>query len=208
MKVRILSVILIVVGLILLGYPKFEEMLENAEQQQLAREWQSSFANIDSSDRSEDSTQQPSAQNSAPPNTEVERSIDGKVEGMLKIDKINLYLPILHGATKDNMKTTLASIENTGKAGELGNYAIAGHRNTTYGRNFNRVDELAIGDQIDVNTGTNEFEYIVSEKLLVKPEDVWVLESDGKSKEITLVTCYPIVNPTHRLIIKGKIVTE
>lgn len=206
---------LIAAGLFLLFYPKLTEMLENSQQLKLAQEWQSSFQNIDMHDDAADSSKETHQVRydafSVPqvkPLAAAASAAEGKVEGMLEIDRIGLKLPILYGATKQNMKTTLASIENTGMPGKIGNYAIAGHRNRTYGRNFNRLDELQTGDKIEVETGSWRFEYTVTEKLIVKPEDVWVLESDGKDEEITLVTCHPMVNPTHRLIIKGKIIHQ
>jgi sortase A len=128
------------------------------------------------------------------------------MEGILSIDKIDLKLPILSGATMDNMKIAVASIANTGKAGAIGNYAIAGHRNLTYGKNFNRLDEVVPGDLIEVDTGSNKFVYRVEEKLYVLPTDVWVLQSKDSNREITLITCDPMVDPTHRLIVKGKLV--
>lgn len=128
------------------------------------------------------------------------------MEGVLSIAKIDLKLPILSGATIENMKISVASIANTGKAGGIGNYAIAGHRNLTYGKNFNRLDEVAPGDLIEVDTGRNKFTYKIEEKLYVLPTDVWVLQNNGSNKEITLVTCDPMVDPTHRLIVKGKLV--
>ncbi|MGQ7891043.1 class D sortase [Paenibacillus sp. WC2504] len=128
------------------------------------------------------------------------------VEGVLRIDKINLKLPILTDATVKNLKVSVASIANTGKPGEVGNYAIAGHRNLTYGKNFNRLDEVDLGDIIQVETGSKHFKYMVEDKQYVLPTDVSVLKGNGKDKEITLITCDPMVNPTHRLIIKGKIV--
>ncbi|CAN7166307.1 class D sortase [Paenibacillus sp. LjRoot153] len=128
------------------------------------------------------------------------------MEGVLSIDKIDLKLPILSGATMDNMKIAVASIANTGKAGAIGNYAIAGHRNLTYGKNFNRLDEVDPGDVIEVDTGSRKFVYRVEEKLYVLPTDVWVLQSSGSNREITLITCDPMVDPTHRLIVKGKLV--
>ncbi|MZQ83432.1 sortase, partial [Paenibacillus sp. 5J-6] len=126
------------------------------------------------------------------------------VEGVLRIDKINLKLPILTDATVKNLKVSVASIVNTGKPGEVGNYAIAGHRNLTYGKNFNRLDEVDLGDIIQVETGSKQFKYIVEDKQYVLPTDISVLKSNGKEKEITLITCDPMDNPTHRLIIKGK----
>ena len=103
------------------------------------------------------------------------------------------------------MNISVASMDHTGKAGEFGNYVIAGHRNYTYGRNFNRLDEVEVGDTIEVDTGKEQYKYIVEEKLYVKPQETWVLNDNKKSREITLITCHPMVNATHRLIIKGKI---
>jgi sortase A len=127
------------------------------------------------------------------------------IEGIIKIEKIDLELPILTDATEKNMKISVASIKGTGKPGQIGNYSIAGHRSHTYGKNFNRLNEVEAGDFIIINNGKNQFNYEVMEKLYVKPEEVEVLEGNQTDKEITLVTCHPMINPTHRLIIKGKI---
>lgn len=125
------------------------------------------------------------------------------VEGILKIDKISLKLPILHGCTKKNLKIALASLDNNVNPGQVGNYVIAGHRSKTYGRNFNRLNEVNKNDIIEVDTLTNKYKYVIQKKLIVRPEETWVLKSNNKNKEITLITCYPINNPTHRLILKG-----
>ncbi|QZY54198.1 class D sortase [Crassaminicella profunda] len=128
------------------------------------------------------------------------------MEGMLKIEKIDLYLPILKNATIKNLKVSVASINNTGKIGKIGNYCIAGHRSHTYGQKFNRLDELVIGDNIEVINTTTNYNYIVYDKFLVQQDDTWVLTKNNTAKEITLITCHPMLNPTHRLIIKGKII--
>ncbi|WNR44782.1 class D sortase [Paenibacillus roseipurpureus] len=128
------------------------------------------------------------------------------MEGILNIEKIDLKLPILTDATLEHMKISIASIVGTGKAGEIGNYAIAGHRNLTYGKNFNRLDEVELGDRIEVDTGKALFVYKVVEKQDVLPTDVWVLRGNNTDREITLITCDPMVDPTHRLIVKGKLV--
>lgn len=216
MKIKVVSIALIVIGIVVLCYPKLTEVYYDYQQQELVKEWEDSLNNIQSIDdlaptpheteNSVNATTHDGADKQIKETTKPDFSSYKNMEGVLVIDKIDLLLPILHGATNENMRTTVASIVNTGKVGEVGNYAIAGHRNRTYGRNFNRLDELKIGDTIDVDNGDAQFVYTVTEKLRVKPEEVWVLEGNNKDKEITLVTCDPMVNPTHRLIIKGKIV--
>ncbi|MEJ8546671.1 sortase [Brevibacillus borstelensis] len=219
MKMRLFSVLLMLAGIVVLSYPTLAEEYQDYQQQKLVREWQNSLRNISNGEEASGSIQ-----TTVPPVAEASQSGEEangsagngektapdfssyqNMEGILTIEKIDLMLPILHGASDKNMKTTVASIENTGKPGEVGNYAIAGHRNFTYGRNFNRLDEMTVGDKIEVDNGQAAFAYTVTEKLYVKPEEVWVLEGNREDKEITLITCHPMHNPTHRLIIKGKI---
>jgi LPXTG-site transpeptidase (sortase) family protein len=140
-------------------------------------------------------------QQSAP--SQVKPAPDYKIMGVLKIDKINLNLPILDGATALNMKIGAARIKGTGNIGEIGNIGLAGHRSHTYGRFFNRLDELDKGDKIYITTGDKTYEYTVYKKIIVLPSDTSVLNRNNKDKILTLVTCHPIYNSTHRLIIQA-----
>lgn len=129
-------------------------------------------------------------------------------EGVLSIEAIDLVMPILTGATRQNLHLSIASIEGTAKAGQPGNYGIAGHRSRTRGRNFNRLGEVREGDVLQVETADGSYHYAVDEILLVLPEDTWVLAGDGASRRITLVTCDPMIDPTHRLIVKGTLIEQ
>lgn len=138
-----------------------------------------------------------------------QKFIKSHMEGLLKIEKISLSLPILKGATKKNLDFSIASIDSTGRPWDTGNYVIAGHRSHAFGRNFNRLDELIIGDHLEViDLENNHYSYIIKEKIIVNAEDTWVLNSIKDKKEITLVTCHPLYekNPPTRLIIKGEMV--
>lgn len=215
---RIMGITFMIIGLVVIIYPNASESYYNYQQQRFSKEWEESLVSIDSGDIKsideeledpgviiyEDDSDAGEIKKQKEENDKKEY-IKKNMEGMLKIDKIKLNLPILKGATHKNLLISLASIEHTGKPGEVGNYSIAGHRNRTFGRNFNRLEELNIGDTIEFDNGKDNLKYIVSEKLYVKPDETWVLFGNDKDKEITLVTCHPMVNPTHRLIIKGKV---
>lgn len=207
-----------------MAYPKASERYYNYQQKRFTEEWEQSLLNIDITDQDEEENIEVDGEELEDTNGEDvlideeaelikkelekrqrEEYLKSNMEGMLKIEGINLNLPILKGATHKNLLMSLASIENTGKPGQIGNYSIAGHRNRTFGRNFNRLEEVKVGDVIEFDNGENKYKYTVSEKIYVKPEEVWVLNSNKEDKEITLVTCHPMVKPTHRLIIKGKI---
>ncbi len=127
------------------------------------------------------------------------------VDGILGIEGIDLELPVIKGVTNSNLRISVASFTNGGAPGGWGNYSIAGHRNRQYGRNFNRLNEVEEGDIVTMTTKTDRYEYTVVEKLFVDPDAVWVLDGEPDVKEITLITCHPMGNPTGRLIIKGRI---
>jgi sortase A len=228
MKIKAIACLLFCAGIGLMSYPKLSELYYSHQQSVLMEAWYESFQAIDLPQDSADPAPErlpasdrvePARPATAPDSVmdEPETALDAhpdqparfkrsdNMEGMLRIDAIDLELPILKGVTEANLKTTVASIQGTGELGQTGNFAIAGHRNRKFGSIFNRLDELDVGDSIRVDNGRQQFEYIVTEKLYVKPEDVWVLQGNGRDREITLVTCHPIGKSTHRLIVKGKI---
>ncbi|RKN82033.1 class D sortase [Paenibacillus ginsengarvi] len=127
-----------------------------------------------------------------------------KAIAVIEIGSIGVKLPVLEGATEANMSAAATHMTETAPLGEVGNAAIAAHRARTKGRLFNRLDEVKVGDSILIRTANATYEYTVYETLLVAPDDVSVLESDGKEKRLTLITCDPVVNATHRLIVHAK----
>lgn len=123
---------------------------------------------------------------------------------IITIDKINLKLPVLEGATQENMKLAAAHMKETSPLGEIGNAAVAAHRAMTKGRLFNRLNELEEGDRIIIDQKNERTEYTVFRTLLVEPTDVSVLRGSKTEKILTLITCDPVVNATHRLIVQAK----
>ena len=77
----------------------------------------------------------------------------GETIGMLVVPKwygvTNNNMPIMEGTGSDVLDQAAAGhYTNTQQLGELGNFAIAGHRRT-YGNSFRRIDLLQEGDEID-----------------------------------------------------------
>lgn len=123
---------------------------------------------------------------------------------IISADKINLRLPVLEGATEENMKYAAAHMKETAPLGEIGNAAIAAHRARTKGRLFNRLNELEPGDEINIAIKGETIVYTVFQVLRVEPEDVSVLNGSRTESLLTLITCDPVVNATHRLIVQAK----
>jgi sortase A len=128
----------------------------------------------------------------------------GDIIGNLTIDKIDLEIPVLYGATDANMKKGAGQIIGTSPVGTVGNVALAAHRSYTYGRFFNRLDEINVGDIIRIEKNNKTYEYKVYTKKVVEPTDVSVLNKNDTHKVLTLITCTPIKVATHRLIIHAE----
>ncbi|WP_339171160.1 class D sortase [Paenibacillus sp. FSL H8-0282] len=216
---RKFSYLLILAGILIMLYPTANEWYNDRQQEKLLETAELSTA--DSTPQSDlrsryaevtqllaeesvlDAQAQPQPQETEKPEPEIE--VGGKVIALIEIDKIDLKLPVLEGATKANMKHAAAHMKETAPLGEIGNAAIAAHRARTTGRLFNRLNEVVVGDVITVKTSDQVFNYEVYDISVVDPSDVSVLDGNDKDKILTLITCDPLVNPTHRLIVHAKL---
>lgn len=141
-----------------------------------------------------------------PASNQAKKSSSGlSAIGRLEIPKIEANIPILESASSTNLKVGAGHITGTAKLGSVGNAALAAHRSHTYGRMFNRLDELEVGDTIRVTTSEGIYEYIVYKTLVVNPDDISVLYQSNEERILTLITCTPLYTATHRLIVHAVI---
>jgi len=92
--------------------------------------------------------------------------------------------------------------------GLSGNTVLFGHHNE-YGLVFAHLVDLHVGDLIVVYSGERKFSYAVALKMILpernEPVDIrlqnarWILPS--QDERLTLLTCWPALSNTHRLII-------
>lgn len=128
-----------------------------------------------------------------------------KAIGVLKIDKIKVKLPIFAGTTNSVLKIGVGWMKETNPIGTNGNAALAAHRSHTFGRFFNRLDELQLDDTFTITVGDKIYKYVVFNKIVVEPSDVSVLKQPRKEQIVTLITCTPFITATHRLIIQARL---
>lgn len=116
-------------------------------------------------------------------------------------------LPVLPGVGADVLdQGILGHYPGTAQAGDIGNFAVAGHR-TTYGRPLWALDELEPGDEIVVETASAFHVYAVRGQRVVTPEEVSVLaavpdQPGTPPTEATMVltTCHPRFSARERLV--------
>jgi sortase A len=211
MMKRTVAILLIIAGIGFIAYPKLKEYYYDRRQAKLLETWQQSLAVLEQDpEQVEDLPGDIGTGGGEAGSTENWRIkyIEQNMEGVLKIDKINLNMPILKGATEKNLLISVSSLTGTADPGEVGNYCIAGHRCRTTGRHFNKLDRLEEGDIIEVTTKDASYQYEVFENIIVKPEDTWVLAPQGEERLITLITCDYSEEPSLRLIVRGRLKTE
>jgi sortase A len=93
--------------------------------------------------------------------------------------------------------------------GEVGNFAVAGHR-TTYGKPLNQIANLRVGDAIVVQTAEGWYTYRFRTLEYVTPSASDVLnpvpQADGieaTDRIITLTSCSPMYSAAERIIAYG-----
>jgi len=105
---------------------------------------------------------------------------------VLRIPKIHLEVPVLEGTDDATLDRGVGHIAGTALPSAPGNLAVAGHRDGF----FRGLKDIGIGDRIELETVRGFDGYVIENIWLVKPEDVWVLDSTD-APQLTLVTCYP-----------------
>lgn len=101
--------------------------------------------------------------------------------------------------------------ENSAQLGEGGNVVMSGHNNIL-GAVFRELDQLRENDEITVYTDDVAFEYTV-ERVLIVPEKRATVEQRAENAQwitqmgddrLTLVSCWPRDNNTHRIIVVAR----
>ncbi|MEW1772932.1 class E sortase [Streptomyces sp. NPDC086777] len=116
--------------------------------------------------------------------------------------------PVLEGTGTDVLKKGLAHYARTARLGQVGNFAVAGHRRT-YGDPFLDFPKLRKGDAIVLTDGTTWFTYRIDKgPYKTVPTDVEVIDPVPRKsgytrpgRYLTLTTCDPEWGHSHRLIV-------
>lgn len=99
--------------------------------------------------------------------------------------------------------------EGTQMPGEVGNFAVAAHRQT-HGGSFNQINQLAVGDPIYVATADGFYTYRYRSTEYVLPTGVGVLDpvpqvenAQAGDRIITLTACNPLFSTAERIVAYG-----
>jgi sortase A len=126
---------------------------------------------------------------------------------LLRIPKLGVKVLVVEGTTPSALRAGAGHYVGTPLPGESGNVGIAGHR-TTFGRPFNRLQELGPGDIVTLETPFATYTYSAVQEFsghdnpwVVKPTDFSVV-SQGTGHLLTLTTCHPKGSAKQRLVLR------
>ncbi|SHJ74202.1 sortase A [Clostridium cavendishii DSM 21758] len=192
--INIIGIVLIIAGIILIGITGYRKYETYQKQKALKEQFEKSMKDLGDNNKNK---------------KEDEASPDGRPVGqdiktiaMLVVPKLDLNVAVAESVDMDVLKYAIGHFPNTAKPGQPGNFALAGHRNFTYAEFFKNLDKLEKGDDLIIRTKEQEYKYKVTEKFIVDPDKVEVLD-ETKDATITLVTCTE--GAKQRLIVKGKL---
>ena len=118
---------------------------------------------------------------------------------------------VVEGVSDDDLKRGPGHFPETAMPGEVGNFAVAGHR-ATHGEPFADLDRVEEGDEIVVETVDGWLTYEVTWVRILSPTAVEVLEPvaghpglEPTARTLTLITCNPRWSSSERLVVGAQL---
>lgn len=217
-KWNIAIILIIIVGLSVMLYPKFsnywnqknqskvvaayqdelnnmeakeyEEVWENAENYNAAiRDLDSPFRNFDLVEGYEDV---------------LDLSGTG-IMGYISIDKIGVEYPIYHGTSEGVLQIAVGHVQGSSfPTGGVGNHVVlSAHNGLSESELFTNLDLLKLGDTFSIMVLDRTLTYVIDQIVVVEPDDFSEIMIDEEKDYCTLLTCTPFGVNSHRLLVRG-----
>lgn len=148
--------------------------------------------------------------------------VEGDLLGRVAIPRLNLSAMVREGVDGRTLSTAVGHVPSTALPGQIGNFAIAAHRDTL----FRALKDIKKDDLVTFQSSGGTYTYRVLATKIVKPSDVSVLRSDGggvipaaeqraqptdPTRLLTMITCYPfyyVGSAPKRFIVEAQLVPQ
>lgn len=219
---RLFTIILVValfVGLALIAYPSFADYWNSFHQSRAVMSYAESVANMNDEEYAKildeariynkELAQQGINWTLSDEQKEAYRSEldvdESGIMGYIKIQKINVTLPIYHGTEENVLQTSIGHLEESSLpvGGESSHCMLSGHRGLPSARLFTDLDKMVEGDTFTLTILNETLTYEVDHIWIVEPSDLSHLTIEDGKDYCTLITCTPYGINTHRLLVRG-----
>lgn len=126
----------------------------------------------------------------------------------IKIESIDLNLPVYYGASYTILKSGIAHDDTSYFPGEGGSIIMAGHNFKSFLANLPKAKK---GDIIELDTNYGIFKYKISNTKIVNENDVDEVPVQKEKEVLMLYTCWPINNIGHaseRYVVYADLIKE
>ena len=186
---RVFGIALILIGVGIIGTVAYKKIVTSHKQNQLLEVFESQIAET----KNEGSNESVSLE-----------AINGYTPvAIMEIPSIKLKQPVVDGITEDVIKYFLGRFPESAMPGEVGNFAVAGHRVSDFTDAFINLYKVKVGDKVIVTTKDGRYTYEVDSSFIVDPEQVEVLD-DADYEKMTLITC--TIGSKRRVVVTGKLI--
>ena len=145
---------------------------------------------------------------------------EGDLMGRISIPRLGLSAIVRQGVEPSTLSIAVGHVPSTSLPGQVGNFAIAAHRDTL----FRRLKDIRKEDAVIFESAAGTYTYKVKATKIVRPSDVAVLGPDGggliqtsdreaesgqSARLLTMITCYPFYylgSAPKRFIVEGELV--
>ncbi|SQI05413.1 class D sortase [Clostridium perfringens] len=178
---KLIGILLIVLGIGILTYPWINIWIDKIGINESISEWDKKIVERKNYEKTSEKI------NSEKGNIDDLTIINGKsIIGKIIVSKTGEQIPVINGATEENLKYGATLYNNGIYPGDKGTAIILGHRETTFGF----LENIKIGDEIQIETLNNKYKFILEETYIVNPDDPLILKQESYPS-VTLDTCYP-----------------
>lgn len=190
---RIFGLLLIIIGIVIIVNVVYKKIVTSQKQNEILEVFESQL--VDAKNNKEDENEP----------VKIE-AINGHMPvAIIEIPSIKLKQPVVEGITEDVIKYFLGKFPESSMPGEVGNFAVAGHRVSDFTDAFINLYKVKTGDEVIVTTVDGRYTYEVDNSFIVDPDQVEILEKADYEK-ITLITC--TIGSKRRVIVTGRLIEK
>lgn len=125
--------------------------------------------------------------------------------GFIEIPSIDVDLPVFHYTTKEILESGAGHLFGSSLpvGGKSSHAVITAHRGLPGAKMFTDLDQLRKGDKFFINAVGIKMAYSIDRIKTVKPDETKGMGILKGKDFVTLVTCTPYGQNTHRLLVRG-----
>jgi sortase A len=116
------------------------------------------------------------------------------------IPAINVDHTIVQGVDWEALKLGVGQLPNGAVPSATDDNVVLSAHNDIYGEIFRYLDALEPGMEVQLQTRTETYTYVIRTTQIVEPDAVQVMEPQG-SPMVTLISCYPYRVNTQRIVV-------